>query len=194
MKWWTDCCDQLFPGFKTPWLWVAQQCRSSTPPPTSRRGRQVAASFLDSRRGGNKCSLRGGKSVDQNRPPICRPLSKTVDKAAKRTGRLAAWCSVEKQLLIFCSYCYFMFHQLVGQDYFVEWTCCKDAEGHKSDFLGVPQGSILGPFLFSLHLRLVQKYIYKLTSMSFIYMLPLKNRQCETFSHYCSHYKLKHWV
>ena len=22
MKWWTDCCDQLLPGFKTPRLWV----------------------------------------------------------------------------------------------------------------------------------------------------------------------------
>ena len=70
MKWWTDCCDQLFPGFKTLRLWVAQQCRSSTPPPTSRRGRHISASFLDSRRGRNKWTLRGGKSADQNRPPI----------------------------------------------------------------------------------------------------------------------------
>ena len=48
MKWWTDCCDQLFPGFKTSRLLVAQQCRPSTPPPTSRRGRQIAALFQDS--------------------------------------------------------------------------------------------------------------------------------------------------
>ena len=89
MKCWTDCCDQLFPGFKTLRLWVAQQCRSSTPPPTSHRGRHVAASDLDSRRGGNKCTLRGGKSADQNRPPVCCLLSKTADRAAKRTGKLA---------------------------------------------------------------------------------------------------------
>ena len=57
-EWWTDCCDQLFLGFKTPRLWVAQQCRSSTPPPTSRRGRHITASFLDGRRGGNKRTLR----------------------------------------------------------------------------------------------------------------------------------------
>ena len=86
MKWWTDCFDQLFPGFKTPRLWVPEQCRSSTPPPTSHRGRHIAASFLDSRWGGNKCSLRGGKSADQNRPPIYRPLSKTAGRATKRTA------------------------------------------------------------------------------------------------------------
>ena len=75
-------------------LWVGQQCTSLTPPPTSRRGRHISAWFLDSRRGGNKCTLRGGKSADQNRPQICRPLSKTADWAAKRTGKLLAWCSV----------------------------------------------------------------------------------------------------
>ncbi len=90
----TDCCDQLLLGFKTPRLWVAQQCRSLTPPPTSRRGRHIYASFLENRRGGNKCTLRGGKSADQNRRTVCRPLSKTADQAAKRTGKLAAWCSV----------------------------------------------------------------------------------------------------
>ena len=68
MKWWTVCCDQLFLGFKPPRLWVAQQCWSWTPLPTSRRGRHIAASFLDSRQGGNMCTLRGGKLVDQNRP------------------------------------------------------------------------------------------------------------------------------
>ena len=31
----TDCCDQLFPGFKTLSLWVAQQCTSSKPLPIS---------------------------------------------------------------------------------------------------------------------------------------------------------------
>ena len=65
MKWWTDCCDQLFHGFKTPWLWVTQQCRSLIPPPTSRRGWHIAASFLDGRRGGNKCTPRGGKSATE---------------------------------------------------------------------------------------------------------------------------------
>ena len=94
MKWWTDCCDQLFPGFKTPRLWVAQQCRLLTPPPTSLRGRHISASFSNSRRDGNKCTLRGGKSADQIRPPICWPLSKTVDQDAKRTCKLVAWCSV----------------------------------------------------------------------------------------------------
>ena len=29
--------------------------------------------FLDSRPGGNNCTFWGGKSADQNRPPICRP-------------------------------------------------------------------------------------------------------------------------
>ena len=43
MKWWTDCCDQLFSAFKSPQLWVAQQCRSSTPPPTSCRGQHTHA-------------------------------------------------------------------------------------------------------------------------------------------------------
>ena len=65
MKWWTDCRDQLFPGFKTPRLWIAQQCRSFSPPPTSQRGRHIATLFLDSRRDWNKCTLRGGKSADQ---------------------------------------------------------------------------------------------------------------------------------
>ena len=45
MKWWTDCCDQLFPGFKTPWLWVAQHCKSSTPPSISRNCRHIEASY-----------------------------------------------------------------------------------------------------------------------------------------------------
>ena len=76
----------VFPGLKTPRLWVALQCRSLTPVPTSRRGRHIAASVAH--------SLRGGKSADQNRPPVCWPLSKTADLAAKRTGKLATWCPV----------------------------------------------------------------------------------------------------
>ena len=79
---------------KTSQLWVKQQCRSSTPPSTSRRGRHISALISDSGPGGNKCALWGGKLVDHNRTPICRPLSKTADLAAKRTGKLAAWCSV----------------------------------------------------------------------------------------------------
>ena len=74
MKWWTDCCDQLFPGFKTPQLWVARQCRSST-------------LDLDSNGGRNKCTLQDGKLTDQNRPPICRLLSKSADLAAKKTAK-----------------------------------------------------------------------------------------------------------
>ena len=31
MKWWTDCCDQLFPGFKTPRLWVSARHRHLRP-------------------------------------------------------------------------------------------------------------------------------------------------------------------
>ena len=45
MKWWTDCCDQPFLGFKTPRLWVQQQCRSLTPLPTSRRSPHISASI-----------------------------------------------------------------------------------------------------------------------------------------------------
>ena len=37
--------QKLFLGFKTPQLWVTQQCRSLTPPPTSARGRHISASF-----------------------------------------------------------------------------------------------------------------------------------------------------
>ena len=56
-------------------------------------------SCSSSRRGGNKCTLWGGKSADQNRPSVCRPLSKTADLAAQRTGRLAACCPVSKRPL-----------------------------------------------------------------------------------------------
>ena len=100
-KWWTDCCDQLFPGFKSPRLWVAQHCRSSTPPPTSRRGRHIDALFLDSRWGGNKCSLRGRKSVDHNRPPICRPLCKNY-RTEPPKGR-ADWRLAAQYRNCFCS-------------------------------------------------------------------------------------------
>ena len=41
----------------------------------------IATLFLDGRRGRNKRTLWGWKSADQNRPPICGPLSKTVDLA-----------------------------------------------------------------------------------------------------------------
>ena len=44
MKWWTYCCDQLFPGFKIPWLWVTQQCTPSTPPPISHNCRHISGS------------------------------------------------------------------------------------------------------------------------------------------------------
>ena len=83
-----EVMDQLFLDFKIPRLWVTQQCRSSTPPPISGSGRHIDTSDLDSSRGGNKYTLRGGKSADQNRPPICYPLSKTADLAAKRTGQI----------------------------------------------------------------------------------------------------------
>ena len=66
-----DCCDQLFPGFKTPQLWVAQQCRSSTPPPISRNCRHIDGLDLHSNGGGQKCTLLPSvKLADQNRPPI----------------------------------------------------------------------------------------------------------------------------
>ena len=52
----------------SPRLSVTQQCRSSTLPHISCRGWHTDASDLDSRWGGNKCILWGGKSADQNRP------------------------------------------------------------------------------------------------------------------------------
>ena len=85
-----DLHDQLFPGFKTPRLWVAQQCRSSTPPPISRNCRHIDGSDLHRNGGGNKCTLQGVILANQNRPPTYRLLSKSADLAAKRTARLAA--------------------------------------------------------------------------------------------------------
>ena len=61
MKWRTDCCDQLFLGFKTPQLWVARQFASSTPPPISRNCWLINGSDLQSNGGGSKWTLRGGK-------------------------------------------------------------------------------------------------------------------------------------
>ena len=52
------------------------------------------ASDLDSSQSGNQCTLRGSKLADQNRPPIYRPLSKSVDLATKKTSKLAAFCPV----------------------------------------------------------------------------------------------------
>ena len=57
IKWWNDCCDQQFPGFETPWLWVTQQRTSSTPPPISRNSWRTDVSDLDSNGGGKKCTL-----------------------------------------------------------------------------------------------------------------------------------------
>ena len=91
MKWWTDCYDQLFSGFKISQLWVTHQCMSSTPLPISRNSLYIDIWDLDSI---------GGKLVDQNRPPIYRLiLSKSVDLAKKRTAELSACCPVKKQLL-----------------------------------------------------------------------------------------------
>ena len=82
MKWWTDCCDQLFPGFKTPRLWVVQQCTSSTPPPISRSSDTLTAGVYIA------------MEVNQIRPTIYHLLSKSVDLAAKRTDKLAVCCPV----------------------------------------------------------------------------------------------------
>ena len=59
-----DLHDQLFPGFKTPRLWVAQQCTSSTPPPISHNCQSTDDSDFHSNGGGKKCSLQGQWSVD----------------------------------------------------------------------------------------------------------------------------------
>ena len=74
-----------FPGFKTPWLWVAQQCTSSTHPHISGNCQHIYSSDLHSNRGGKRCTIRGGKLADQNRPPIYRLLSKSADLATKKT-------------------------------------------------------------------------------------------------------------
>ena len=57
--------------------------------------KQSDASDLDSSRGGNKCTLQGGKLADQNRPPIYRPLSKSTKLATKKTAKLAACCPAQ---------------------------------------------------------------------------------------------------
>ena len=90
-----DCCDQLFPGFKTTWLWVAQQCTSSTPPPISHSVRHVDGSDLDnvSNGGGNKCT-KAANLRTKTVPKIYRPLSKSMDLVAKRMAKLAACCPV----------------------------------------------------------------------------------------------------
>ena len=111
MKWWTDCCDQLFPGFKTPRLWIAQQCRSLTPPPTSRRGRHIYASFLDRRQGRNKCSLRGGKLTEQKDPQftsLCLKL-RIYQQKGRANWRLAAedkkgLCCVQYMIHVYFAY------------------------------------------------------------------------------------------
>ena len=93
MKWWTDCCDQLCPGFKTSQLQVTQQCTSSTPPPISHNCRNIDGSDLHSNGGGKKYPPR--RHTDwQNRPLICCPLSKSADLSAKRMAKLAACCPV----------------------------------------------------------------------------------------------------
>ena len=98
MKWWTDCRDQLFPGIKTPWVWVTQQCRSSTYPPIPCNFRHIDVLDLGRNGVGKKCTLRGGELADQTRPPIYRSLPKSANLAAKRTAKLVACCPVEKRL------------------------------------------------------------------------------------------------
>ena len=85
-----DCCNQLFPGFRIPWLYITQQCTSSTPLPISCNCRHINGLDLHSNNGGKKCTLQGVKLADQNRPPFYHLLSKSVDLTAKRTAKLVA--------------------------------------------------------------------------------------------------------
>ena len=59
-------------------------------PAVGRNCWHIDGSDLHSSGGGNKCTLRGIR-LDQNRPPIYRLLSKSVDLVAKRTAGLAAY-------------------------------------------------------------------------------------------------------
>ena len=90
MKWWTDCCDQLFLGFKTPQLWVARHCSSSTPLPTSRRGRHIDGLDLDSRRAGVPSEAANQRAkTDPQFADICLKLP-TEPPKGRANWRLAA--------------------------------------------------------------------------------------------------------
>ena len=86
MRWWTDCCNQLFPGFKTPGCGSHNSARHRHLHPSH----AIAGTMTTWIYTAVEVEKGAPSSSDQNRPP--KYYSKFVDLVTRKTARWAACC------------------------------------------------------------------------------------------------------